>query len=148
MLKIKVMELVADLADSEWISWKAPEWDSLKGNLQVHNCGVRVLLEFKVPRVLLDNVPSCRTSGKPEEDLLSMEIGETVGGIRTVRMIIPRTVSESDYIWIMPHLETIRRNNIILAADMYREFKTRYADTLPKKREVRPVVVDDDDDEW
>ena len=147
MLELKVMNLVAELGDSDWISWKVPEWDSLKGNLQVHNHGVRVLLEFKVPRTLLQDVPTCRTAGKPEEEMLSMEIIETPGECRTVQMIIPRNVSEADYNWIVSHLETIQHNNIILAANMYREFNLRYVDSLPKKKKVSPVV-DDDGDEW
>ncbi len=148
MLELKVMTLVADLADSEWISWKALDWDYIKGNLQVHRRGLQMLLDFKVPRALLQDVPSCRTAEKPDDEVLSMEIIETPGEIRTVRMTIPRNVSESDYNWFVSHLETIQHNNIILASNMYREFKSRYTDSLPKKKEVSPVVDDDDDDTW
>lgn len=148
MLELKVMSLVADLRDSEWISWKAPEWDYAKGNLQVRNLGLQLLLEFKVPRPLLQDVPSCRTAGKPDDEVLSMEIIETPGEIRTVRMTIPRNVTENDYNWIVSHLDTIQHNNIMMASNMYREFKSRYLDSLPKKKEVPPVVDNDDDDEW
>ena len=72
---------------------------------------------------------------------------ETLGNVYTVQVTIPRIVTESDYNWIVSHLETIQHNNICLAADMYREFKLRYLDLLPKKKEVPPVVNDDDDDE-
>lgn len=132
--------MVADLADSEWISWKAPGWDFMKGNLQVRHPGLQMLLEFKVPRELLQDVPCCRTAEKPDDEVLSVEIIETTGEIRTVRMSIPRIVTESDYNWIVSHLETIQHNNIILASKMYREFK----DSLPKKKRVVPVVDDDE----
>ena len=147
MLELKVMNLVADLGDSEWISWKAKEWDDVKGNLQVRHLIHQMVLEFNVPRLLLQDVPACRTAGKPEDEVLSVEIIETPGEIRTVRMTIPRNVSEGDYNWIVSHLETIQHNNIILAANMYREFKLRYMDSLPKKKKVS-AVVDDDGDEW